>query len=86
MPFSLITAVDLVFQTLWWVILGRVLISWFDPAANGRLSRILYDMSEPILAPARRILPTFGGVDWSPLVTMVALNLLENFILRGLAG
>jgi uncharacterized protein YggT (Ycf19 family) len=43
-------------------------------------------MSEPILAPARRILPTFGGVDWSPLVTMIVLNLLENFILRGLAG
>ena len=86
MPFSLITAVDLVFQTLWWVILGRVLISWFDPAASGRISRILYDMSEPILAPARRILPTFGGVDWSPLVTMLALNLLEGFILGSLRG
>jgi YggT family protein len=84
MPFSLITAVDLVFQTLWWVILGRVLISWFDPAANGRLSRILYDMSEPILAPARRILPTFGGVDWSPLVTMIVLNLLRDVIVSNL--
>jgi uncharacterized protein YggT (Ycf19 family) len=63
--------VGLVFQTLWWVILGRVLLSWFDPSGNYRISRIL---------------PTFGGVDWSPLVTMIVLNLLENFILRSLAG
>ena len=78
--------VGLVFQTLWWVILVRVLLSWFDPSGNYRISRIIYDMSEPILAPARRILPAFGGVDWSPLVTMIVLNLLENFILRSLAG
>jgi len=78
--------VGLVFQTLWWVILGRVLLSWFDPAGSYRISRIIYDMSEPILAPARRILPTFGGVDWSPLVTMLALNLLEGFILGSLRG
>ena len=72
--------VNLIFETLWWVILGRVLVSWFDPSGNYRISRILYDMSEPILAPARRILPTFGGVDWSPLVTMIALNLLQGTI------
>lgn len=78
--------IGLVFQTLWWVILGRVLISWFDPTGSYRISRIIYDMSEPILAPARLILPTFGGVDWSPLVTMIVLNLLENFLLGRLAG
>jgi len=78
--------VGLVFTTLWWVILGRVLMSWFDPSGNYRISRILYDMSEPILAPARRILPTFGGVDWSPIVTMFALDVLERFILGRLGG
>ena len=76
--------VNLIFETLWWVILGRVLMSWFDPSGKYRISRILYDMSEPILAPARRILPTFGGVDWSPLVTMIALNLLQNLIVSSL--
>ena len=76
--------VNLIFETLWWVILGRVLMSWFDPSGNYRISRILYDMSEPILAPARRILPTFGGVDWSPLVTMIVLNLLQGFVVRSL--
>ena len=81
---TLPAVVNLIFETLWWVILGRVLMSWFDPSGNYRISRILYDMSEPILAPARRILPTFGGVDWSPLVTMIALNLLQNLIVSSL--
>ena len=81
---TLPAVVNLIFETLWWVILGRVLMSWFDPSGNYRISRILYDMSEPILAPARRILPTFGGVDWSPLVTMILLNLLQGFILSNL--
>lgn len=81
---TLPAVVNLIFETLWWVILGRVLISWFDPSGNYRISRILYDMSEPILAPARRILPTFGGVDWSPLVTMIVLNLLQGFVVRSL--
>ena len=76
--------INLIFETLWWVILGRVLMSWFDPSGSYRISRILYDMSEPILAPARRILPTFGGVDWSPLVTMLALNVLQNLIVSSL--
>jgi YggT family protein len=76
--------VNLIFETLWWVILGRVLMSWFDPSGNYRISRILYDMSEPILTPARRILPTFGGVDWSPLVTMIVLNLLQGFVVSSL--
>ena len=76
--------VNLIFETLWWVILGRVLMSWFDPSGNYRISRILYDMSEPILALARRILPTFGGVDWSPLVTMIVLNLLQGFVVSSL--
>jgi YggT family protein len=84
MTMSTQSVVNLIFETLWWVILGRVLMSWFDPAGSYRISRILFDMSEPILAPARRILPTFGGVDWSPLVTMIALNVLQNLIVPSL--
>lgn len=81
---SLPAIVNLIFETLWWVILGRVLMSWFDPAGSYRISRILYDMSEPILLPVRRILPAFGGVDWSPLFTMITLNLLQGFIVSNL--
>jgi len=77
---SLLFVADLVLQTLWWVVLGRILISWFDPAGSGRIARILIEMSEPILAPLRRILPPLGGIDWSPLVTMLLLQFLRRLV------
>jgi YggT family protein len=80
MGFTLALAVDLILQTLWFVVLGRVLISWVDPAGSGRISRILIEMSEPILGPARRILPSVAGIDFSPLLVMVLLQALRSFV------
>ncbi|MEI7605667.1 MAG: hypothetical protein RIQ87_27 [Chloroflexota bacterium] len=77
---SLLFVADLVLQTLWWVVLGRILISWFDPAGSGRIARTLIEMSEPILAPLRRILPPLGGIDWSPLATMLLLQFLRRLV------
>lgn len=74
------SAGDLVFQTLWFVVLGRVLISWVDPAGSGRVARLLIEMSEPILGPVRRILPSTGGIDWSPLLVMILLQFLRGLI------
>ena len=77
---SLLFVADLVLQTLWWVVLGRILISWFDPAGSGRIARTLIEMSEPILAPLRRILPPLGGIDRSPLATMLLLQFLRRLV------
>jgi YggT family protein len=74
------SAGDLVLQTLWFVVLGRVLISWVDPAGSGRVARLLIEMSEPILGPVRRILPSTGGIDWSPLLVMILLQFLRGLI------
>jgi YggT family protein len=74
------SAGDLVLQTIWFVVLGRVLISWVDPAGSGRVARLLIEMSEPILGPVRRILPSTGGIDWSPLLVMILLQFLRGLI------
>lgn len=78
MGFTPLLAIDLILQTLWFVVLGRVLISWVDPAGSGRISRILIDMSEPLLGPVRRILPSTAGIDFSPIVVMILLQLLRS--------
>ncbi len=77
---DLTAALDLGLQTIWFLVLGRVLISWVDPAGNGRLSRILIETSEPLLGPVRRILPTTAGIDWSPLLVMIVLQLLRRLL------
>jgi YggT family protein len=80
MGLSVNAAADLVLQTLWFVVLGRILISWVDPAGSGRVARLLIDLSEPILGPVRRVLPTTGGLDWSPLLVMLALQFLRGLL------
>ena len=80
MGFTPLLAIDLILQTLWFVVLARVLISWIDRSGTGRVSRILFDMSEPILGPVRRILPSTGGIDFSPIVEMILLQFLRRLL------
>ena len=61
---------------LWLLVLGRVLISWFDPTGSGALSRFLIQMTEPILAPVRRLLPQTGMMDFSGLLVLLVLGAL----------
>lgn len=77
----IVTFINLLFQVLLFAILGRVLISWIDPMGNMRVTQILREITEPILAPIRSVLPSIGMIDLSPLVAMLLLQLLHNLIL-----
>jgi YggT family protein len=58
------------------IILIQVVISWINPGAYNPITVILYQLSEPILKPARRLIPPAGGFDWSPLIVLIGLQLL----------
>jgi YggT family protein len=62
--------------TAWIVVLGRVLMSWIDPRFEKPLGQFLYSLTEPFLAPIRKVLPQAGMFDLSPLVLLIALGLL----------
>ena len=74
------TFVNLLFNVLLFAILGRVLISWIDPMGNMRVTQVLREITEPILAPIRSVLPNIGMIDLSPLVAMLLLQLLQSLI------
>ena len=63
-------------------IFGRVLMSWISPQRNDPVSTILYQITEPILGPIRRVLPQMGMFDLSPLVALLVLNYLVPRIVR----
>jgi YggT family protein len=65
----------------WLVVLGRVLMSWIDPRFEKPLGQFLYSLTEPFLAPIRRILPQTGTFDFSPLVLLLGLGLLMRVFL-----
>ena len=66
---------------LWLVILARVLLSWINPRFDGPLGRFVYETTEPLLAPIRRLLPQTGGIDFSPLILLIVLGLLTRVVL-----
>lgn len=77
----LVTFINLLFQAFWFAILGRVLISWIDPMGNMRITQILREITEPILGPIRRVLPTMGMFDFSPIVALFLLQFVQMLIM-----
>ena len=63
------------------LIFARVLLSWFPGIPPWHpLVRALAAVTDPLLLPFRRILPTIGGLDFSPIVAIIALQVLGNFV------
>lgn len=62
-------------------ILIQVIISWVNPGAYNPVMAMLYSLNEPILRPARRLIPPLGGLDLSPLVAAVALQVLKMLLI-----
>lgn len=76
--------IRLFFTILTWSILIRILISWIRIDPYHPIVRILDQITEPILAPARRIIPPIGGLDFSPVIVIILLNILERILLQAL--
>jgi YggT family protein len=58
------------------IILIQVIISWINPGAYNPITVLMHQLSEPILRPARRLIPPAGGFDWSVLVVLIGMQLL----------
>lgn len=73
--------VDLLITVLYFALLGRVILSWIRLSPTNPLVVIVYQITEPILAPIRRVLPKMGMLDLSPMVALLILFAIRNFIL-----
>lgn len=63
-----------------------VIISWVAPASAHPGARLLYQITEPVLAPIRRFIPPVGGLDFSVLVAILIISVLRRFIVPGLSA
>lgn len=78
--FSLV--VHWVFAVARFALLWRVIASWVGGNPYGKLWRWAFVITEPMLAPLRRVLPALGPFDISPIVAYFVLGLVESFLLR----
>lgn len=73
---------QLLVLVLWALVLVRVVISWVDPPGRNPVSRQVILLTEPFLAPIRRLLPATGALDLSPLILMLVLSALLGVVGR----
>jgi len=78
----LINFIRLFVTVLWFLLIARVVLSWTNPRGGGGLVAFIYQATEPMLAPIRRVLPPTSGIDWSPLILMLLLGVILRVIVR----
>jgi YggT family protein len=80
MELVLVNFVRLLATVVWLFLIARVLLSWTNPTGGGGLTAFIYQVTEPILAPIRRVLPPTGGIDWSPLIAMLLVGVIVRVV------
>ena len=74
--------IHVVFKIMDMLILARIILSFTGLNSNHPAVRFIYETTEPILAPIRRIMPNTGMIDFSPMLAWLLLGFLESFLLR----
>lgn len=78
---ALAELVGAVLSIYWWIIVASAVVTWVNPDPYNPIVRFLRSATDPVLYRVRRVLPVvFGGVDFSPLVVLLALQFLQIFL------
>ncbi|MFW5444383.1 MAG: YggT family protein [Methylococcaceae bacterium] len=73
--------VSLLINVFVFAVFARAILSWFDPGNYNPASSLLHSLTEPLLNVCRKVIPDLGGIDLSPLVALVALQLAKMMVL-----
>lgn len=84
-PWALIGIFALFLKILFWAMIISVILSWVAPGSHNPGAELVQQITEPVLAPFRRIVPNLGGLDISPIFAFIALQLLQSWLIPRLA-
>ncbi len=60
------------------VIIVRIVLTWIPHNPHHPAATLLYKITEPVLEPVRRVIPSIGGIDISPIVVFIALGFIKR--------
>lgn len=83
---QIIQLVNIVFEVLTWLIIIRCILSFVRHDPYQPLIRFIYEVTEPIMAPFRRLIPASGGMDFSPIVAILAVTLIQRLVVQLLSA
>jgi len=81
---AIASIIDFLLTALYWLILVRALLSWVNPDPFNPIVQFLGKVTEPILAPIRKVLPPAFrfGIDISPIIAFLGIMFLRSFLVR----
>jgi len=77
---SLALLFGMIFNVIYFLLVVRIIISWFGVNPYNELVQILFKITEPILAPFRRLPLQVGMIDFSPIIAFIILAFVRNFV------
>jgi YggT family protein len=86
---NLLTAIakvlDVVLVIFMWIVIARAILSWVSPDPYNPIVRFIHNITEPVLHQIRKRLPlNFGGIDFSPILVLLAVIFLRQFVVQSL--
>lgn len=78
--------INIITELLTFIIVARVLMSWFRPNRENALVRFIIDTSNPILSLAQKITPRLGMLDFSPIVAIFGLEIIRYLLISILSA
>jgi YggT family protein len=84
LTFAVAEILQLIIYIFMFAIIIQVLLSWVNPGAYNPFTVLMYRLTEPLLRPARRLVPPVAGLDFSPVVVIILLQLSIILIVRPL--
>ena len=76
---------DVVLVMFMWVVIARAILSWVSPDPYNPIVRFIHNITEPVLYQIRKRLPlNFGGIDFSPILVLLAIIFLRQFVVQSL--
>lgn len=76
---------DIALTLYMWIIVIRAVLSWVNPDPYNPIVRLLYQITEPLMAFVRRRIPLRGmGIDFSPMIVLLAILFLQSFLVPSL--
>ena len=77
--------VNAILNIYWWIIIASAVLSWVNPDPYNPIVRFLRSATEPVMYRVRRVLPlAYGGVDFTPIVVLLAITFLQVFLVKTL--
>ncbi|MDP5053618.1 MAG: YggT family protein [Congregibacter sp.] len=77
LAWSVVGVLGLLVKIYFFALLGMIILSWIAPGTSNPAAYLMFQITEPVMAPFRRMLPSMGGMDFSPILVFIIINIVQ---------